>query len=315
MTEYKFLFDNQLIAELENIIKHSKNTLLLISPYIDLDKRIQDALREKLTKHDCEIKVLFGKNEDNLYKSIKKDSLNFLKQFPNIEIRYNDRLHAKFYLNDFNFILTSINLYDYSLAKNIETGVLFNYASTGLIGKVFNGADSLINHGVGKVKHDFLGLEQDSVDPIEKFYTIFNNSDLKYQTKPIIEDESGVKGIFGGKKLCGFNVIEDNLKEISINNSIQYSEPKSQNNINQPIVANKEHQEFSQGKLQSASQLSRIFNVPQSDIINLMQKTGLVDGDKITSNGISKGLAMKNYMGKNYIAYPDNLPEFNKFKS
>ena len=311
LTECKFLFDNQLIAELENIIKNAKNKLLLVSPFIDLDKRIQDALRDKISKHDFEIKVLFGKNEDNLYKSIKKDSLNFLKQFPNIEIRYNERLHAKFYLNDFNYIITSINLYDYSLAKNIETGVLFNYASTGLIGKVFDGADSLISQGVGKVKHDVLGLEQDSVDPIEKFYSIFNNSELKYETKPTLES----KGIFGGKKLIGFNVIVDNLKDVSIENTIQTSQSKFQNNVNQNIIEIKEQQEINQTKLQSASQLSKTFGLPQSDITNLMQKNGLIDGDKITSIGVSKGLVMKNYMGKNYIAYPDNLPEFNAFKS
>jgi hypothetical protein len=54
MAEVQFLFDNQLIAALENLIKNSKHRLVLISPFIDLDRRIQDALREKLSKHDFE---------------------------------------------------------------------------------------------------------------------------------------------------------------------------------------------------------------------------------------------------------------------
>ena len=44
--DVQFLFDNQLISELESLIKNSKNELLLISPFIDLDRRIMDALKD-----------------------------------------------------------------------------------------------------------------------------------------------------------------------------------------------------------------------------------------------------------------------------
>lgn len=97
--------------------------------------RIRDALMEKIALHDFELLVLFGKNENNLYKSIKRDSLDFLMKFPNVEIRYCERLHAKFYQNDYDFIVTSLNLYDFSLAKNIEVGIKFSYSSKGILGK------------------------------------------------------------------------------------------------------------------------------------------------------------------------------------
>ena len=42
-----FLFDNQLIAAVEKLIKDAKKNLLLVSPFIDLDARIMDALIEK----------------------------------------------------------------------------------------------------------------------------------------------------------------------------------------------------------------------------------------------------------------------------
>ncbi len=45
-----------------------------------------------------------------------------------------------------------------------------------------------------------------------------------------------------------------------------------------------------------------------------MQKKGLINGDKITDKGIQKGLLLKNYMGNNYIAYPENLPELDEIK-
>ncbi len=160
MEEGIFLFDNQLIASLESLIRSAKHRLVLISPFINLDMRIKDALSEKKELHDFELLVLFGKNEDNLYKSIKKDSLDFLMQFPNIEIRYNERLHAKFYQNDFDFIMTSLNLYDFSLAKNIEVGIRCNYAYRGILGKALDSTDTLLGMGTEKVKQEILGMEK-----------------------------------------------------------------------------------------------------------------------------------------------------------
>lgn len=313
MADVQFLFDNQLIAAVENLIKNSKHRLLLISPFIDLDRRIQDALRDKISKHDFELLVLFGKNEDNYYKSIKKDSLEFLKQFPNVEIRYNDRLHAKFYQNDFDYIMTSLNLYDYSLAKNIEVGITGNFASKGLIGKVVDGTGTLIAQGVDKIGQDVFGMGHD-VNPIEKFQTIFQDSELKYKTEPIIVDQDGIKGVFGGKKLNGFNIkvntFSDGLKETKSNKS------ETASDVAQEIKSASKPEPISSPskKTQSASQLSKAFGVSQVDITNLMQQSGLINGDKITPAGLAKGLVMKNYMGKDYIAYPDNLPEFNKLK-
>lgn len=311
MADVKFLFDNQLIAEVESLIKNSKHRLLLISPFIDLDRRIQDALREKLSKHDFELLVLFGKNEDNYYKSIKKDSLDFLKQFPKIEIRYNDRLHAKFYQNDFDYIMTSLNLYDYSLAKNIEVGIIGNFASKGLIGKMVNGTNTLISQGVDKIGQDVFGMGQEE-NPIEKFQTIFQNSKLIYKTEPIIEDKDGIIGVFGGKKLKGFNIKVNTFSDVIKETKFNKSDTVSQETKSVPNVATVSSPS---NKIQSASQLSKALGVTQADITNIMQQSGLINGDKITSAGLSKGLVMKNYMGKDYIAYPDNLSELNKLKT
>lgn len=115
-----FVFDNQLNATLENIIKESNQSLLLISPYIDLDEKTKDSLKEKIKISDFELRVLYGKNKNN----IKQDSLDFFKSFPNVEIRYNERLHAKFYLGDYKFLLSSMNLFKYSIHNNIEVGIL-----------------------------------------------------------------------------------------------------------------------------------------------------------------------------------------------
>jgi hypothetical protein len=304
--DVQFLFDNQLIAELENLIRNSKNQLLLISPFIDLDKRIQDVLSEKLQKHDFQLRVLFGKNEDNHYKSIKKDSFEFLKKFPNIEIRYNDRLHAKFYQNDHDFILTSMNLYDYSLAKNIEVGIKCSYASKGLIGRALDSTNMLVLQGVDKVKHELLGVSKGDLNPLEKFHSIFYNSDLKYKTEPIVEEQSGVMGLINTKKLKGFNVTFDNLSIAS--KQAKESKPTVVGAL--PEVG----KSTTPGKPQSASQLSKALGISAGEITYQMEVLGLISGGKITQKGHDRGLVMKNYMGNDYIAYPDNLAELLKLK-
>ncbi|MBK9299092.1 MAG: hypothetical protein IPN14_00250 [Bacteroidetes bacterium] len=67
---------------------------------------------------------MFGKNEEDLSKSMKQEDFHFFKEFPNIQIRYERRLHAKYYSNETSAILTSMNLYTYSQDNNIEAGVM-----------------------------------------------------------------------------------------------------------------------------------------------------------------------------------------------
>ncbi len=55
---------------------------------------------------------------------MKQEDFNFFKDFPNIQIRYERRLHAKYYANESSAILTSMNLYNYSQDNNIEAGVM-----------------------------------------------------------------------------------------------------------------------------------------------------------------------------------------------
>ncbi|MBK8874376.1 MAG: hypothetical protein IPN13_10820 [Bacteroidetes bacterium] len=145
-----------------------------------------------------------------------------MKKFPNIEIRYSERLHAKFYQNDSEYIITSLNLYDYSLANNIEVGVRCEYAYTGLVGKALNVTGDLVSKGIDKVNYDVLGNNKD-VNPIDKFKMIFDSAELKFKAQPIIVDKSGLQGLEGFKKLGGIKVIVDNL-ETNLTPTIQQIE-------------------------------------------------------------------------------------------
>jgi len=141
-----FLTSNELNAELENIFESANKYLILISPFIKLHDRYASAMKAKKDNYQLKITVVFGKNENDFSKSMKEEDFNFFKDFPNIEIRYEKRLHAKFYANEEDAILTSMNLYSYSQDNNIEAGVLIN--RKGLLSSI-SGQDSLDNQTYG----------------------------------------------------------------------------------------------------------------------------------------------------------------------
>ena len=121
-----FLTSNELNTALENLFEFADEHLILISPYIKLHDRYASVLRTKKDNPNLKIIIVFGKNEDDFSKSMKQEDFNFFKEFPNIEIRYEKRLHAKYYANESSAILTSMNLYSFSQDNNIEAGVLTN---------------------------------------------------------------------------------------------------------------------------------------------------------------------------------------------
>lgn len=120
----QFITGDKLNAAIVDIIEESYIGILLASPYIKLHPRIKDALLKKIEQPDISITILFGKNGNALHKSINQEDFIFLKNFPNIKIFHEERLHAKFYSNEEKFILSSMNLYDFSQNNNIEFGVV-----------------------------------------------------------------------------------------------------------------------------------------------------------------------------------------------
>lgn len=74
-------------------------------------------------------------------KSMKQEDFNFFKEFPNIQIRYERRLHAKYYANETSAILSSMNLYTYSQDNNIEAGVMTKSIPMGELASTFIGED------------------------------------------------------------------------------------------------------------------------------------------------------------------------------
>ncbi len=135
-----FLGESRTSAKLTEIIESAQHELILVSPYIKLNDRLKAAMKRHLQNPELRIMVLFGKNYDDKSKSVALADLEFFKQFPNVTILHEPRLHAKYYANESDALITSMNLYDFSLTNNVEVGIhtrrkgLVNGAVGNLIG-------------------------------------------------------------------------------------------------------------------------------------------------------------------------------------
>ncbi len=113
----KFLNTRKAVSEIEELIKNAGEKLILISPYLKLSKDFRELLAYRNSK-DKITTVVFGKQELN------PDEMKFLQGLRFVILKYNEDLHAKCYVNDDKMIITSLNLYSFSMANNKEMGVL-----------------------------------------------------------------------------------------------------------------------------------------------------------------------------------------------
>lgn len=193
----QFITGNELNHELSKLFESAERRLVLISPYISLHERYASELKRKLSEDKLEISVVFGKNEENPSKSMRREDLEFFMQFPNIEIRYEPRLHAKYYASDGVALITSMNLYRYSQDHNIEGGVLITLPS-------------LLANLANRI------AEKDTLD--EQAYGYFNNvviqqAQLLYKKEP--RYESAILGL--SKKYVRSEVTTDRVAEFFSN--------------------------------------------------------------------------------------------------
>ena len=105
-----FLSGHKLNAAVEDIIRNAQTELFLVSPYIKLHERTIEALKTLLEKPEVRVTIIFGKASGDKTTTFDNASIAFLKTLPNIEIAHRQNLHAKFYANDTESILCSLNL-------------------------------------------------------------------------------------------------------------------------------------------------------------------------------------------------------------
>ncbi|MEQ8551827.1 MAG: phospholipase D family protein [Cyclobacteriaceae bacterium] len=190
----KFLKGNQLNAELEKLFNNAKEFIILISPFIKLHSRFIDALKNKIEDEYFHLVIVFGKNEKDLSKSLSPDDFEFFKKFSNVEIRYERRLHAKYYANENMAILSSMNLYEYSQNNNIEFGIMTKTGkliSDPLDGDAYNYFDQVIENSEllfqkeAQFESKMMGLSSKYIGTEIKIDKLSTNSDTEASHKEI----------------------------------------------------------------------------------------------------------------------------------
>ena len=115
----EFLNKDKAYAELVDIVNKAESQLVLLSPYI----KIPDYLLERLKfKAQQGIKIIVVCRE----KDLKTEVRSQLKQIKNLELRFDEVLHAKCFYNDKSMVITSLNSHEHSQQHNREMGILLD---------------------------------------------------------------------------------------------------------------------------------------------------------------------------------------------
>lgn len=303
----KFLTGNELNAEIEKLFEKATEQIILISPYIKLHDRYASTLRTKRDQPNLNIIIVFGKNEEDLSRSMKQDDFNFFKEFPNIEIRYEKRLHAKYFANESTAILTSMNLYNFSQDNNIEAGVM---TKASLIGNL---ASNLMTNVTG----------EDSFD--KSAWTYFSRVIDQAETlfKKVPEFENITFGF--SKKYKSSKTVVDELTRFFENKSRNESNFRRESNDRKNIsISQTQHEKISENKKEipvekltgetkflSTTALSKEVGISSRDLFAKFERLNWIEKRNddwiLTNNGKIKGAQIKRGQYGEFIAWPETI--------
>jgi phosphatidylserine/phosphatidylglycerophosphate/cardiolipin synthase-like enzyme len=112
----KFLNTTGVSYHLEELIKNTKDRLILISPYLQFTDRIKEHL-SNLNIQKRDIRIVYRENK------LQYEENNWLESQIGIRTSLCKNLHAKCYINENEAIITSMNLYEFSQQNNNEMGI------------------------------------------------------------------------------------------------------------------------------------------------------------------------------------------------
>lgn len=115
----KFINTRKAVSEIESLIRNAGDRLILVSPYLKLAKDFKEWLTYRNGK-DKTTTVIFRDQK------LHPDELKFLQGLHSVVLKCHNGVHAKCYVNDDKMIITSLNLYDFSMENNKEMGVLID---------------------------------------------------------------------------------------------------------------------------------------------------------------------------------------------
>jgi hypothetical protein len=107
----KFLNTSATNYYLEELIKQTRERLIIISPFLKFNERIKELLADK-DRLKIDVRIVYGKTE------LAPHEINWLRSLEFVRTSFCQNLHAKCYLNEQYAIITSMNLYDFSQVNN-----------------------------------------------------------------------------------------------------------------------------------------------------------------------------------------------------
>jgi phosphatidylserine/phosphatidylglycerophosphate/cardiolipin synthase-like enzyme len=122
----RLLNTTELNLEIENMFKSEHRFIFILSPYLDLNKKIQTILANSSAK----VIILYReiKNNQKNQTQIKKIE-DFRTSMPKIQFYCIPNFHSKIYITSGALIITSLNLYEFSQINNFELGVILKETS------------------------------------------------------------------------------------------------------------------------------------------------------------------------------------------
>ena len=162
-----FLNTSKAYATIEEIIDKATTKVVLISPYIRISDQLFDRLKHKDRQGIGITVVCRGKDLD-------AEEKGRFRQLKHLELRFDEDLHAKCFYNENSMVITSLNLYDYSVQHNREMGLLLSSdEDSDTFQQALREADFIVK-GAGKdstIKSIFSGIVKEAKSAIDSSFS------------------------------------------------------------------------------------------------------------------------------------------------
>lgn len=182
-----FLNTASLNEWIPKLIAASEKELIIIVPYIKVSDRVYNYLKEA-NERGVETVIIYREDKLTLKEKQKLQNLD------NLNLMHHPNIHCKCYYNERYLIITSMNLYEYSLKNNREMGVLFDKSES-----IYSGEDKIFANALEEVREIINGaqLEKKSRETVEEGFIIEIIKNEKEKTEEACNE---LNKFFGHKK-------------------------------------------------------------------------------------------------------------------
>lgn len=113
--------DNEVTARVLDVIRNAESWVALVSPYVDRVGHVEQALLQA-KRRGVRILIVVRRDEDAFGGNNGKEALAWFDQ-EGLEVKAVPNLHAKFYANEREGVITSMNLLRSSWSGSLELGM------------------------------------------------------------------------------------------------------------------------------------------------------------------------------------------------